>query len=253
MKIGVVIPVAGGSAGADDRTIDSALLAFSAADVDGLVVVVGDGYGPDPRSRSGAVVRFDLPVPALDAGATPRSIGAAYALGQGCDVIAFLDDGNTYDPTHLVNAVQCIQRGAEVVTSLRWMMSLTEEPLYVDTQDSDGATFADTNTIVLGGRAAKFATTFSWFAEPSGTDRIFWDRLTRSFGDAIVCTGQPTALYETEWAAHYSVANEDGTPRFTPPNPAKFVRLKPDGTRYAMRGEPKWTGTCWVAKEDGRP
>lgn len=242
MRIGIITPTVSGEY--------TAVEAPKGADV--LRVIVVDGaLGVEPALPLGTEC-IHLPRGAYDAGATPRAIGSAYALGQGCDVIAFLDDDNGFEPEHLRNAVHMIAQGAEVVTSLRVMVSPAGEVLGVDTHDSDGINFCDTNCVVLAGKAAKFATTWNWFSEPSGTDRIFWDRLKKSFGSAIVCTGQPTVRYVTRWAAHYQGQLEDGSPAHQPPNPAKFVRVR-NGIRISLQSEPVWNGSLWMAKEDGKP
>jgi hypothetical protein len=114
--------------------------------------------------------------------------------------------------------------------------------MFVDAGDSDGLAFADTNTIALFGRAVVFGTTWAWFAQPSGTDRIFWDRLRKSFGaQKIANTGAPTVLYQTRWAAHYNHVDEHGKPRWQAPSPAKFVTLNADGERIALEAVPVWS------------
>jgi hypothetical protein len=237
MKIGIIIPAV------DERWGEAAASAVRAAELvaaEPFVVVVRDGSSlPGGHTHSGDVL--SLPRCAADAGATPRAIGATYALGQGCDAIAFLDADNLLTPEHFENAVALAAQGHEVVTSLRWMVSaVTGERMFVDRGDSDGLNFADTNTIVLFGRAAKFATTWSWFAQPSGTDRIFWDRVRHSFLGRIACTQAPTVEYVTRWAAHYNHTDESGAPRWQPPNPAKFVVANAQGERDALIAEPVW-------------
>jgi len=213
-----------------------------------VVVVDGDSvvapYGPAERRW------IFLPGPAAnDAGATPRAIGSAYAIGHGCNVIAFQDDDVRFLPEHLPNALNLINQGAEVVASKRWNVSaVTGERMFVDIE-SDGIEFADTNTIVLAGKAAQFGTTWAWYAEPSGTDRIFHDRLRHSFGTAIAQTGQPTVEYTTSWANHFNPIGEDGKPLWQPPDPAKFV-AEENGHRIALWGKPVWNGHRWVRGYD---
>lgn len=164
-----------------------------------------------------------------DAGATPRAVGAAYALGSiKPDMMAFLDDDVEYTPGHLARAAEYAQQGADVITSRRYLCEYdTGARMRVDTGDSDGVQFADTNTIVLANRAVKFATTWGWSGLTSGADRDFWIRLKHST-DRIAHTGQPTVLYRTPWAAHY-VGDQ-----FKPPDPAKFVAVDENGKRIAV-------------------
>lgn len=250
MKLGIIVPTTGSNPDEDFSTIESAHKAASGMDHE--VVVVYDGWDLDDMPPPYAIpseVGITLPRRAGDAGATPRGVGSAYAIGQHCDVISFLDSGNAFEPTHLANAVVAIQQGAEVVSSLRVMVSHTGETMYVDTFDSDGVGFCDTNCMVLAGRAAKFATTWNWNVSASGADRKLWERLCHSFRGHMECTGQPTVRYVTRWACHYNARNEDGTPKFIAPDPAKWPILSSDGAnRAAMLATPLWDHQRgWIA------
>lgn len=203
-------------------------------------VFVADGV--DAGCLGLAQEAITLPQSAADAGATPRAVGSAYAVGAlKADVIAFLDDDNTYAPEHIASALELIRQGAVVVSSLRWMVSAdTGDRMYVDQGDSDGTAFADTNTVVLAGDAAKFASTWNWFAGTSGADRVFWDRLKHSFTGRMACTMLPTVHYSTRWAVHYNYANEHGEPIWTPPDPCKFVTQDERGVRGAVTCGRTW-------------
>jgi hypothetical protein len=193
-------------------------------------IVVGDGVEGCLASGFTAI---ELPLRANDAGATPRAIGSAYALGQGADAIAFLDDDNEWEADHLAVALQYVAAGAEVIASARYLCEYdTGRIMRADTHESDGGNFADTNTVVLAGRAAQFATTWAWGAHESGADRVFWRRLRRSFDSTCAATRKPTVRYRTPWLVHY------GDPQFTPPKPAKLVGTGDDGKRIAQRVTP---------------
>jgi hypothetical protein len=249
IKIGVITPTTGNQEILEQCYRSVQIAAACAPLGDWMWFAVGDGCIVPNVGESWDTARIYLPESAADAGATPRAIGTAYAIGQGCNVIAFLDDDCRFLPEHLPNALSLINQGAEVVASKRWNVSArTGERMFVDIE-SDGIGFADTNTIVLAGKAAQFGTTFAWFAEPSGTDRIFWDRLRHSFGTAIAQTGQPTVEYVTSWAPHFNPVGEDGKPIWQPPDPAKFV-AEENGHRIALWGKPVWNGQMWVRGYD---
>lgn len=213
-------------------------------------VIVGDGFDslgsetfPHVVAGTGCVVREHgilLPLSANDAGATPRAIGSAYAFGTlKADMVAFLDADVTWDPHHLKNAIEAASRGAEVITSKRLICQYeTGEPMYLDEQDSDGDKFADTNTVVLAGTAVKFGQTFNWPAPyqqhcaESGADRVFWERLCRSFKRTRMCTGAPTVRYNSPWLVHY-------LPGHQPPKVAKLVDVDENGNRIARNVRPK--------------
>lgn len=254
MKIAVITPTVGPGDGSVSQCISSVdVAAIHATGHECHHVVVYDGT-PENQSSDSYLLESGLGLHCLrtgeranNAGATPRALGSCYATGTlKADVVAFLDDDCTMSEGHLANAIQLIERGAEVVTSLRYMCEYdTGKPMYIDTNDSDGTNFADTNTIVMGGNAAKFGSTFDWPAPyrkrcaESGADRVFWERIKHSFTRTRVCTGQPTIMYRTPWLCHYR-------PPFTPPAISKLVALNEHGDRVAKRVRPK---QLWVQKD----
>lgn len=251
MKIGVVTPTHTANYAVLAECIKAVSEAADSAQrnagVETIHIIVSDGPESAIFGMSTHVV--NLPESARDAGATPRAVGSAYALGQGCDVIAFVDDDNRLDALHLSTAMKHIARGVEVITSLRWMVHPDGTRLYIDQNDSDGIAFADTNTIVLAGRAAKFATTWNWGVSSSGADRLFWDRVTHSFKGKIACTGMATVHYTTRWAAHYNPA--PGRPEWmTCPSPAKWPVTRSDGKRAALVAHPIWNEQAKVWEPD---
>lgn len=182
---------------------------------------------------------LSTPRAANNAGATPRAMGSSYAVGTlGADLVAFLDADNSWEPNHLAVAVELAKSGMEVIASNRLICRYdTGEPMFADTE-SNGEKFADTNTIVLAGRAAKFGATFDWPAPyanqcaETGADRVFWERLRRSFDRTRVATGIPTVRYRSTWLAHYLPGHE-------PPPIAKVMMAGPDGKLVAVRVRPK--------------
>lgn len=249
MKIGIITPTAdGGRWNNLAECVKSVAHATIAAGTEALHTIVCDGEENRVLARDLPLAIIANPRRANDAGATPRAIGAAYAIGQGCDALFFLDDDNTFDASHIVNAIGYARQGATVVTSSRWMVSaVTGERMYQD-QESDGQSFADTNTIALFGPAVHLGTTWNWFRQPSGTDRIFWDRLLHSCRGSIAFTGAATVNYVTRWAASYNVTGEDGVPIWQPPDPAKFAATLPNGTRIAHVSRPVWDAVAkrWI-------
>jgi hypothetical protein len=229
MKIAVITPTTGSW-----QKLHACAKSVLEQQHDGLEVVhvvVWDGSEMAPSVCDPPIEQHHISLPrrAGNAGATPRAIGSVYAR----DIITFLDDDNEFAPSHLANAVQFVTAGAEVITSARMLCHYdTGNPFSVD-RESNGDDFADTNTIVLAGRAAKFGATWDWPAPyelrcpPSGADRIFWDRLKKSFGDRRAHTEAPTVLYRTPWVGvlDHGVPRNCHYPRDVVPPRAGKVRV----------------------------
>lgn len=223
-----------------------------------LHVVVWDGSLEKPSINDiGPVQEHHLVIPwtARNAGATPRAVGSIYARVRGADLIAFLDDDNQYHPNHLATAAELARHGVEVITSARMLCHYdTGEPMMVD-QESDGVTFCDTNCMALAGNAMKFGATWDWPAPfesrcpSSGADRVFWERLKKSFGDAIVHTGAPTVMYRTPWLGVQvgeSCRNLHYGKDVAPPDVAKVRVFKPGKQPTAIKVRP----TQWIDAEE---
>lgn len=250
MRVAVITPVGKGHesalgacrASVGDQAIPDGVELFHVIVADGFVTFENETF-PHKVARPGSVKEEHwilLPCGANNAGATPRAIGSTYAVGTlQADVIAFLDGDCLFQPNHLAIAIELARGGAEVIASQRLICHhATGEVMFHDQNESDGDTFADTNTIVLAGRAAKFGATFDWAAPyadhcaETGADRVFWERLRRSFDRTRVATGVPTVRYVSPWLAHYLPGHE-------PPPVAKVMGPGPDGKPVVRRVRPK--------------
>lgn len=196
-----------------------------------------------------------LPKRANNAGATPRAVGSTYAVGTlGASMLAFLDDDNEFDPTHLLNGIGFASHGAEVIAAGRVLCHYdTGAPMALD-GESDGVNFCDTSCLLLAGKALKFGATWDWpppnhnRCPESGADRVLWERLKRSFGDAIAKTGVATVRYRTPWLGllvNGEHRNCHYTKEVDPPQECK-VRVFENGRQpYAIKVRP----TAWLADE----
>lgn len=252
MIVAIITPYAGEPPRTLQQCIESVQRQTCTGDIELRMIIVGDGHDPplgdiDIRLRNDNTgpLYLDvltLPKPARDAGATPRAVGSSYAIGCfGIDAIAFLDADNAWLPGHLDRCIRLTGSGVCVASTLRYLChGESLEPMLVDTVDSDGLRFADTNCMMLFGAAAKIATTWNWpapgrqSAAPTGADRNFWQRVKNSVKPAeLACTQTPTVLYRTSWLNHYPVNS-----RFKPPKICKIIRCSRDGTPIALRVRP---------------
>ena len=146
-----------------------------------------------------------LPKAHDDAGATPRVLGAISAFSQGYDAVAFLDADNTFETNHIETMLSLIQ-DRELVTATRNICRLNGEILYVDTVESDGDTFCDTNCLFLSRNCLYM---LPWWIVPSEyrlwSDRNFWGAIKHANLKKIH-SGIPTVNYYSHWAWHYQHA-----------------------------------------------
>lgn len=233
MKVAVITPYAGESPVILQKCIQSV---GHQQGVEITHFLVSDGV-PIPAGYGADVVPILLDIRANDGGATPRTIGCQAALSRGVDAIAFLDADNEYYPEHLAT---CLSLNVPIATSLRELCK-DGEPFAVDRIDSDGTVFADPNTIVLRGTALDFGRMWNWrdrdspFQASTGRDRVFWERLKRSFPKAAHAnTGLATVRYNTRWICHY---NHVGAP--APPGRVCTMAQRKDGVMVKLWGKPR--------------
>jgi GT2 family glycosyltransferase len=124
-------------------------------------IVVNDGA--EPYTIPGVEV-INLPTCHNDFGDTPRAIGAASAIGQGYDAIAWLDYDNWYEPNHIQSLVECLTEcGASIACSSRWLSTMEEEKIG-QCYEVDGINFVDANCYLIGKQSFKLA--WKWLDIP---------------------------------------------------------------------------------------
>lgn len=180
--------------------------------------VVCDGFH---RKLPSDVHALALPHTSSDCGDTPRCIGAALAIRDGCSGLMFLDIDNTLHPHHLAHALRLHRstRAAIVLAQRRFLRpDGTELPL-LSVEDRDHL-HVDTNCFVLFGAA--IGEVLRWATVPRSLacigDRVFWEML-RETPHTKAATHLPTVRYACRWAASYEAVGE------TPPPGSK--RLEP--------------------------
>lgn len=199
-RIGVVTPV-GPASGRLVNAIESvAAQSHSVA----LHVAVFDGH--EPTERDSRVKYITLPVPCEDTGATPRAVGANFALAQHCDALAFLDADNTWEPYHLESLVEAATN-YDIVVAKRRICDANGEPMYDDEHESNGVEFADTNCYLLTGKAVQIARLWGDVPRAAGVrtatvDRYFWEHV-KARNCKVGFTGKFTVNYRSRWLAHY--------------------------------------------------
>lgn len=154
-----------------------------------------------------------LPCSHGDAGATPRALAAISAFSQGYDAVGFIDADNWVDADHVETMVDALKSSAaSVAVATRRLHGLDGNMLYVDTWESNGKDFTDTNCMFLTRATLHLMT--GWITDPSQrlwSDRAFWDAVLRSELPVTICA-KPTVAYVTKWAAHYVNAKVEPLP-----------------------------------------
>jgi len=173
-------------------------------------IFVADGRPNDWLSTWKDSDHIVLSTSHADAGATPRAIGAISAFSQGYDAVSFLDADNTYGPSHIETMVKIAkQNNCDVVSATRNIVSkFNNEFLYVDTIESNGTDFCDTNCLFLTSRLLHIMT--GWITDKNQAlagDRIFWNLIASNSNIKRSHSSTPTVNYYTKWAWHFQQAN----------------------------------------------
>lgn len=169
-----------------------------------LHVFVADG-SPHPCVKTFEnIEHFVLPANHGDAGATPRTIGAISVFSRGYDAVSFLDVDNTLQPNHVNEMAKAMESsGASVVTATRNICNKEGNVLYVDTSESNGSDFCDTNCMFIGKNALHLLS--YWVTDPAmrlWSDRQFWSAIVESKLSRMHVS-LPTVNYHSRWAWHY--------------------------------------------------
>jgi cellulose synthase/poly-beta-1,6-N-acetylglucosamine synthase-like glycosyltransferase len=169
-------------------------------------IMVADG-NPEPWVSKQKIEHIILPASHNDAGATPRALGAMSAFSRGYDAIAFLDADNWYEPLHIQLMVEAMaEYNVDAVIATRTIHHVNGNSMYVDTIESTGRTFVDTNCWFMHKKTAKLMA--FWITDPSQhliSDKIFFQAIKQS-GISIAKIEQPTVAYVTKWGWHYERA-----------------------------------------------
>ena len=194
-------------------------------------IFVSDGF-PQELNSLGPDLDHILVPHNDDFGNTPRVIGGLSAAARNFEAVAFLDSDNWFEPNHIEHMVGlAASTSAAVVAARRMLRSPEGGVIGVDTFDSDGDAFCDTNCVFL--TLAAFDLIMEWLMPKDMAvvgDRVFWERVRRS-GFKRVTSDLPTVNYVTDWASHYE---RFGWP--VPANAKKMVEDR-DGRLVLVRGE----------------
>jgi|APCry1669193128_1035447.scaffolds.fasta_scaffold07632_2 glycosyltransferase involved in cell wall biosynthesis len=204
MKIAIITPYYQEDAATLNRCCNS-VVSQTYKNLQHIMVADGDAH-PLIKQRSN-VDHIILPRCHNDAGATPRAIGAISAFSQGCDAVAFLDVDNTLEPNHIELMKNLIDYH-DVITATRHICTRTGEKLFVDTVESNGNDFCDTNCLFLTRSVLPLLT--YWITDPGYrllSDRQFWLAILQTKLKRTHCT-IPTVNYYSRWAWHYQHAGQ---------------------------------------------
>lgn len=172
-------------------------------------ILVADGE-PQPMPADSPVIHMVLPSNVGNSGAAPRGFGAQYAFVQGYDAVAFLDADNWFDPDHVQNAVQLLERGPfDVVYARRRIVFPDSEVLPFEDPDDAAGRHVDTNCYVFSRRAAFLASAWAMYPKEfgAGEDR-YLKAIVEKYSLRVGRLESPTVWYETNWSKHYSLANK---------------------------------------------
>lgn len=203
MKVAVITPYYNEPVGILTRCHNS-VLRQTYKDITHIMVADGN---PNLWCDEQKIEHMILPVSHNDTGATPRALGALSAFSRGFDAIAFLDADNWFEPDHIQLMVDTmIEDKADAIVATRTIHALNGDPMYVDTIESTGRAFVDTNCWFLHKKTAMLMA--FWITTPDNhliSDRIFYSAVKQ----AKVIVGRadkPTVAYVTKWGWHYEYA-----------------------------------------------
>jgi glycosyltransferase involved in cell wall biosynthesis len=175
-------------------------------------IMVADG-NPHPWCAKQKLEHMVLPESHGDAGATPRAMAAISAFSRGYDAIGFIDADNWIDADHVEQMVASVSASkTNLVVATRRIHGSDGKELYVDTWESNGEDFTDTNCLFLTKSTLHLMT--GWITEPGQrlwSDRAFWNVILQSNLSKVTCS-KPTVAYVTKWAAHYVNAGVEPSP-----------------------------------------
>lgn len=169
-------------------------------------IMVADGHAQDAID-AWDVVHRRLAEASADYGDTPRAEGAATALAEGFDAIAFLDADNTYRPRHIESLVARATSSVAPWARSARTLHLPDGRMLPGMQSDDHAGHVDTSSMLLTGGALAMASAWRAFPRelsPIG-DRVFAGML-RARGFEAVHTGAMTLRYTVAEARYYAVA-----------------------------------------------
>jgi len=185
-------------------------------------IMVADGDPHPMVEKLQTCEHLILPYCHNDAGATPRAIGALSAFSRHYDCIAFLDADNTYEDNHIEIMVNNLGN-RDVLTATRNIRDLNRKLLYVDTVESNGDTFCDTNCLFLTKNVMHLL--HNWIVPEHlklWSDRIFWTAI-KGNTTSIAHVSVPTVNYYSRWAWHYQYAG------VTPPDSSVWIDQTSEG------------------------
>lgn len=210
-------------------------------------ILVADGE-PQTLPEGMALIHLVLPSNVGNTGATPRALGAQYALSLGYDAVAFLDADNWYEPEHIQQAVQAMEAaGADVAFARRQLVFPDGEVLHADDSQDIHNGHVDTNCYVLSKRVAFLLGMWALYPREFGSGE---DRYIKMIIDALkiktIRLSNKTVWYETHWARHYQMANK--TPVAPVRKPERTIARHWDAELFAQR-----TGLRFLRSGGGQP
>ena len=170
---------------------------------------IADGH-PNNELDKWNIEHVILPAANSDNGNTPRGLGGALAISNGCDFIAYLDSDNWFYPNHLKSLTDLHNNtGASVCTSFRTIYDLDgNELIGVHDQDEKNLKHVDTSCYLLHRDA--FSLNEIWLKMPKILspicDRIFFAGVNRKKYKTI-STRTKTVAFRSQYISHYLQAN----------------------------------------------
>lgn len=219
MKIAVITPYHQESYSILERCHKSVI----EQDYDNIVhIMIADGERHPGVDKWNKIEHMILGSCHHDAGATPRAIAAISAFSRDFDAVAFLDCDNTYEPDHLSHMLSILGTSL-IATATRNICTTTGEVLYIDTIESNGVEFCDTNCLFMKRDVMPLLT--NWITTKEyrlWSDRLFWSSIIQNQISKIH-SAIPTVNYYSKWAWHYQQAG------LTPPANSVWISQDSQG------------------------
>jgi hypothetical protein len=175
-------------------------------------VLVADGF-PRDEIDGWDVVHVRNTINYGNFGDTPRAIGGAHAIREGCEAVAYLDADNWWRPRHIESLVaRHRETGAPVCHAMRTFHRLDGSLMPLSTSH-DNVGLVDTNCLFLTGKALAIVDEWGNWPKPLSFigDRLIFAAI-RAKKLEHRCTGAITVCYEASQRFYYRRIAEEPPP-----------------------------------------
>ena len=203
------------------KTLQRAVDSVKALEASGLEVahyLISDGHPHEIEDDT--LIHIKLPQAHADFGDTPRIVGAALAIRDGCCGLMFLDADNILYPEHVKLAWKAHQEHqTDIVLARRQMLREDGSVIPYESDTYENVSHVDTGCYIFFGE--KVYEALEWAKIPNKLsivgDRYFLKMLSSKSTGNLGIIKKPTVGYTCLWKDVYLNAGE------TPPRNAKLL------------------------------